>query len=121
MITVKFWTTLKFISLLILVTPLFSACTESKTEARSAIEEHLKTLNPRSIEIDFFHTDSNFPDKAYVGATVTYNFSTAEGTFQKEYLGYILKKEGGAWKVAENTGYTKDPSKANSFMSGRKS
>jgi hypothetical protein len=77
-------------------------------------------MNPRNIEIDLFHTNPGLPDKAYVSATVTYNFATSDGSFQKEYLGYILKKEGQSWKVDLNTNYTKDPSKADTLLTGKK-
>jgi len=99
---------------------LTSSCSDSKQEVKTAVEEHLKDMNTRSIEIDLYHTSPGFPGKAYVSATVTYNFATAEGTFQKEYLGYILKREGQSWKVEQNTGYTKDPSKADNMLSGNK-
>lgn len=98
-----------------------SSCATKYAEARSALEEYLQNMNTRSIEIDFFHTNPSFPDRAYVSATVTYNFATSDGTFQKEYLGYILRKEGNSWKVAQNTGYTKDPSRANTLLINPKS
>jgi hypothetical protein len=107
------------LALLLTIAPL-SSCTDRKTEARAALEEHLKSFTPRSIEIDFFHENPSFPDKAYVSATVTYNYATADGTFQKEYLGYILKKEGKSWKVEQNSRYTKTPSEANTYLSGKK-
>ena len=111
---------LSTLSILFIFVAFTSSCTTRTDGAKIALEEHLKSFNPRSIEIDFFHTDPSAPDRAYVSATVTYNYATSDGSLQKEYLGYILKKDGESWKVAENTRYTKDPSKAETFLSGKK-
>jgi hypothetical protein len=49
----------------------------------------------------------------------TYTFGSGSGELQREYSGYILKREGGQWMVEENTSYTKDAQKAADILMGK--
>jgi hypothetical protein len=104
---------------ILLLTP-FSACSSKQEKARRAVEEKLKNMPVREMTVDFFHPADNMPDKAYVAVTVTYNYATSDGSFQKEYLGYILKQDGQNWAVEQNTLYTKDKARAENALAGRK-
>jgi hypothetical protein len=67
-----------------------------------------------------FHTSKDSPEKAYISVTATYNYATSDGSFQREMLGYILKKEGQGYAIEQNTSYTKDQQKAESLLVGKK-
>jgi len=103
-----------------LLLTLVSACNSKQEKARKAIEEKLKNMPVREMTVDFYHPADNMPDKAYVAVTVTYNYATSDGSFQKEYLGYILKQDGQNWSVEQNTLYTKDKGRAENALAGRK-
>jgi hypothetical protein len=96
-----------------------SACRNAQAGAEKALQEYLKDQGTREIKIDLLYTNPSFPDQAYVSTTVTYNFASASGSYQKEYAGYILKKDGPNWKVDRNTRYTKDETKANDLLAGK--
>jgi hypothetical protein len=111
------------VSLLIFFTlllALVSACSSKQEKARKAVEEKLKNMPVREMTVDFFHPADNMPDKAYVAVTVTYNYATSDGSFQKEYLGYILKQDGQNWAVERNTLYTKEKDRAETALAGHK-
>src|SRR3954447_8097286 len=111
------------VSLLIFFTlllALVSACSSKQEKARKAVEEKLKNQGVREMTVDFFHPADNMPDKAYIAVTVTYNFATGDGSFQKEYLGYILKQDGQNWAVERPTLYTKEKDRAETALAGRK-
>lgn len=97
-----------------------ASCDSPRSSAEKTIEQHLKSPGIREVKIDFFHTDPNFPDKAYISATVTHNFASNDGSFKKEYLGYILSREGEGWKIEKDTGYTKEKDDASTLLSGDK-
>lgn len=96
------------------------SCKSARSSAEKTLQEHLKGAGFREIKVDFFHTDPNFPDKAYISATVTHNFSSSDGNFKKEYLGYILSRDGEGWHVEKGTGYTKEEREASTLLSGEK-
>lgn len=100
----------------------FSACSSKQEKARKAVEEKLQSqgVGVREMVVDFFHPADNMPDKAYIAVTITHNFATGEGNFQKEYLGYILKQDGPNWTVERNAAYTKDKARAESVLAGGK-
>lgn len=84
------------------------------------LEQRLRAGGVQDINLDFTYQSPDVPDKKYMAITVTYNFSTADGTLQKEYRGFILKLENGSWKTDHNTSYTKSSEKAKSLLEGKK-
>jgi hypothetical protein len=84
------------------------------------LENQLRAGGVQDINLDFTYQSPDVPDKKYMAITVTYNFSTADGTLQKEYRGFILKLENGSWKTDHNTSYTKNTEKAKSLLEGKK-
>jgi hypothetical protein len=96
------------------------ACTSKSADVKSVIEEQLKNQGIREVNVDYFYEDPSAADRAYASATVTYNFARSDGQLQKEYLGYILKKEGGGWTIQQTTSYTKDQQRAQQLLSGNK-
>jgi hypothetical protein len=96
------------------------SCSSNETKARQAIEDRLKGQGIRGLVLDLFHSSQKIPGKAYASATVTHNFATSSGAFQQEYLGFILKQDGGRWVIEQPTSYTKDPDKAENLIAGGK-
>ena len=96
------------------------ACSSKQERARKAVEEKLKNQGVREMTVDYFHPADNMPDKAYIAVTVTHNFATSDGSFQKEYLGYVLRQDGPNWAVERNTLYTTDKDRAESALAGHK-
>ena len=84
------------------------------------LEESLKPHGVTEVIVDLLYTDSNFPDKAYTSATVTYNFATAAGKQQREYLGFILAREGSGWRIERSASYTKEKQQAATYLGGGK-
>lgn len=112
-----------FISLLLLASlaSLFATgCSSNESRAKKLIEEYLKGQGAANITVDFFYTNASFPDKAYTSATVTYSFGSAEGKPQREFLGFILTREGDAWRIERTSGYTKERQKADTYLAGGK-
>src|SRR5215470_618843 len=99
---------------------LTSSCSSDESKAKKVVQEYLQNQNTRDVQVDFFYVDRNHPEKSYVGVTATYNFATSEGSFQKEYLGYILKQDGNGWAVERNVSYTKDQTRASALIAGGK-
>jgi hypothetical protein len=102
--------------------PFFASCSDKHEDAQAAILEYLKTHgapDAKEVKIDLFHTDKQAPDKAYAGVVTTYTFGSGSGELQREYTGYILKREGSAWAVEQNTNYTKDEQKATEMLLGK--
>jgi hypothetical protein len=111
-----------FITLCFILAPAFISCSNNQADAQTSILEYLKTHgapDTKEVKIDLFHTDKQAPDKAYAGVTVTYTFGSGSGELQREYSGYILKRDGGQWIVEENTKYTKDEQKATDLLLGK--
>jgi hypothetical protein len=98
----------------------FSSCTSNESKAKKVIQEYLKNQGVTDIAMDSFFTSPNDPGKAYTSATVTYNFATSDGRPQREFLGFILAKEGSGWRIERSTGYTKDEQQAIKFIAGLK-
>ncbi len=80
----------------------------------------MKNQGITDLTLDSFFTDPAFPDKAYTSATVTYNFASSSGNPQREFLGFILTKEGNGWRIERTSAYTKDQQQASKFLAGRK-
>jgi hypothetical protein len=109
------------LSVATMVTALFLvSCSGKETNAQRAVELHLQNQGMRDIKVEFFYTNSSFPDKAYVAVSASHNFASASGTPQKEYLGYLLKQEGKEYKVEQNSSYTNDEEKAKNLLAGNK-
>jgi hypothetical protein len=96
------------------------SCSKKQDNARKAIEDYLKNSGVKEVKVDSFFINPQVPDKAYAGVTITYNFATAEGNLQKEYLGYILKQSGQGWVVENHTAYTNEEPKAMGLLEGKK-
>src|SRR5215212_7183684 len=96
------------------------SCAGKETRARKAVEEYLKNQGLRDLKVDMVHTSKDYPDKAYISVTVTYNYATSDGSFQREMLGYILNKTGQDYSVEKPASYTKDEQKAETFLAGKK-
>jgi hypothetical protein len=96
------------------------SCKSARSSAEKTLQQHLMSPGVRETKVDFFHTDPNFPDKAYISATVTHNFASSDGNFKKEYLGYILTRDGEGWKIEKSTNYTKEEAEASTLLSGEK-
>jgi hypothetical protein len=97
-----------------------SACSSNESKAKKAIEEYMKGQGATNITMDLFYTDKNSPDKAYTSATITYNFASSSGNPQREFLGFILARDGNTWRVEKNSGYTKEADQAARFLAGGK-
>lgn len=108
------------LSIVLLSTVTFISCSKSNESVKKSIEQHLKELGVRDVNVDLFVEDPNDKSRAYASATVTYNFAKANGQLQKEYLGYILKQEGQDWKVEKTTSYLKEEETARQILSGDK-
>ena len=99
---------------------LLSSCGGEVKDAQKAVEEHLKQAGVQDVKVDYFLKAADMPNKAYMSVTATWGFSTASGSPQKEYLGFILKKEAEGWKIEKNAGYTKESEQARKFLEGGK-
>jgi hypothetical protein len=101
------------------VTPLvMTACSSNKTKAKKAVEEYVKGQGATNIIIDLFYSNKNSPDKAYTSATITYNFASASGNPQREFLGFILTRDGEGWAIDKNAAYTKQEDEAARYLAG---
>lgn len=96
------------------------SCSSNESKVKKMLQESLKPHGVTDIVVDLFYTDPNFPDKAYTSATLTYNFATAEGKPQREFIGFVLAREGDGWRVERNVGYTKEPQQAAKYLAGGK-
>lgn len=111
-----------FALLVLCVGTVFAAasCSSNESKVKKMLEESLKAHGVTEIIVDLFYTDRNFPDKAYTSATLTYNFATAEGKPQREFIGFILAREGNGWRIERNTSYTKEQQQAAKYLAGGK-
>ena len=108
------------LSLMVLLAVAAVSCSRNDESVKKAIETHLQALGIRETNVDLFVEDPNDNSRAYASATVTYNFAKGDGQLQKEYLGYILKREGQDWKIEKTTPYTKEEQKAMQVLAGEK-
>ena len=96
-----------------------SSCSKSD-HIPPELNDQLMASGVQDIKLDFTYQNPDIPNKKYQAITVTYNFSTADGTPQKEYRGFILKYENDTWKMDHSTSYTKSAEKAKSLLEGKK-
>jgi hypothetical protein len=110
----------RLIILLQLILLLFtlSACKGQKSAVPKALQEYLNNQGVQETLVDLDYTSPTVPDKRYVSITVTYNFSTSSGKPQKEYLGFVLKSDGGDWQIDRHTTYTVNQQKAKDLLAG---
>lgn len=106
--------------IILLILVLFAACGREQARALKPVEEYLKNFGAREVKADLFVRAKNDPNKAYISVTTTYNFATAKGEPQKEYLGFILKREGDQWKIEKNVSYTTSERDAETILAGSK-
>lgn len=97
-----------------------ASCSSNESKVKKMLQEYLKPHGVTDIVVDFFYTDPNFPDKAYASATVTYNFATAEGKPQREFIGHVLTREGDGWRIERSVRYTKESRQAAQYLAGGK-
>jgi hypothetical protein len=103
---------------LILLIFIASSCKKQEPPIPKPIQDYLSNQGVQQIVLDLDYSDSVAPNKKYVSVTVTYNFSTAEGKPQKEFLGFILKSNGSEWEIERNTTYTVNKQKAKDLLAG---
>ena len=96
------------------------SCSSNESKVKKLLQESLKVHGVTDVVVDLFYTDPNFPNKAYTSATLTYNFATAEGKPQREYVGFVLAREGNGWRIERNASYTKEPKQAAKYLAGGK-
>lgn len=97
-----------------------TSCASREAKGRKAVEDYLRNQGLRDLKVDLFHTSKDYPDKAYISVTATYNYATADGSFQREMLGYILKQDGQRYTLEQNTTYTTDQQRAETLLAGKK-
>ena len=97
-----------------------TSCSSNESKAKKVIQEYMKSQGITDLTVDSFFTDPNIPGKAYTSATVTYNFASAGGNPQREFLGFILTQENNGWRIERTTSYTKDQQQAAKFLAGGK-
>jgi len=96
------------------------SCSGNEKKARNVIQEYLKNQGVVDLVVDLFYTDPNIPDKAYASATATYNFAGADGKPKREFLGFIMARDAGGWRIERNASYTKEQQRAATFLTGGK-
>ena len=97
-----------------------ASCANNEGKAKKAVEEYLKNQGATKVVMDLFYTDKNYPDKAYTSATITYNFASSSGNPQREFLGFILARDGDGWRIEKNASYTKEQDQAARYLAGSK-
>jgi len=97
-----------------------ASCANNEGKAKKAVEEYLKNQGATKIVIDLFYANKNDPDKAYTSATITYNFASSSGNPQREFLGFILARDGNTWRIEKNASYTKEEDQAARYLAGGK-
>jgi hypothetical protein len=108
---------LLIISLLLVM----SSCSSSKQQdIPGSLLDYLKNSGAQEIHKDYEFVNPSASGRKYLALTITYNYSTAEGKPQKEYLGYILRQDNQEWKIEKNTAYTINEQKAKDLLAGGK-
>jgi hypothetical protein len=97
-----------------------TSCSNNESKAKKLIEEYYAPYGVKDVTVDFFYTDSKYPDKAYTSATVTHSFASSRGTEQREFVGFILAREAKGWRIESNSSYTKESQKAVVYLGGGK-
>ena len=122
MINRKFLNRTLFLTLLLCcgTVLLTTSCSSNESKAKVVIQEFMKNQGVTDLNVDSFFTDPSLPGKAYSSATVTYNFASSGGNAQREFLGFIMEKEGSGWRIERTTSYTKDKQQAIKLLAGGK-
>lgn len=116
-------------AILIMALSLVAACESQETKALKVVEEHLKVTDPefKNVKLELYRTNSSSPDKAYISVSGTRGFVSGGSKAQPDFRGYILMKEGGAWKIAPGKNppenihrYTTTPEEADKILAGSK-
>ena len=97
-----------------------TSCANNEGKAKKAVEEYLKNQGATKVVMDLFYTNKDYPDKAYASATITYNFASSSGNPQREFLGFILARDGDGWRIEKNASYTKEEDQAARYLAGGK-
>ncbi len=95
------------------------SCSGSESRAKKAIEEYMKGQGTTKLTLDAYYPSSS-GDRAYASATVTYNFANSSGEMQKEFLGFILARDGSGWRIERPAAYTTEKMKAETYLAGGK-
>src|SRR5689334_9503458 len=87
--------------LFLIILTLTLACKSNQEKGRKAVETYLQDhqMTTREMIVDMFHISEDTPGKAYIAVTVTYNFASSTGEFQKEHLAFVLKRDGQNWML----------------------
>lgn len=97
-----------------------SACDNQAKRAKEAVDQKLKPMAPKKTELGVFAVDPAAADRAYISVTVTWNFADASGQYQREFLGYVLKKDGDGWQVdGQPIKFTDDKNVAIQLLQGK--
>jgi hypothetical protein len=69
--------------------------------ARRALEEHFASSDPqfKNLKVELFHTNPQFPNKAYIAVSGVRESSPGNSAPQPETKGFIMVKEGDEWRV----------------------
>lgn len=98
-----------------------SGCNAQAKRAMEPVDQKLKPMGVKQTEMSLFVVDPASPERAYISLIATWNFANSAGQPQKENLGYIVKKDGEAWKIEkEGLRYTDDKSSAIAMLRGGK-
>jgi hypothetical protein len=97
---------------------LCTSCKKSDEEIPKSLHEYLLKQGIQEMVVDLDYSTLDIPDKKYMSLTVTYNFSTSDGTPQKEFLGFILKKDTNEWQIDKGITYTKSEKRAKELLTG---
>ena len=96
------------------------SCSKDQKKAAEAADTYLKGVGLKETKLDLFCTSPSAPDKAYVAITGTWGFADASGKQQKEFYGFIMRKDGDGWTIVGPTAYTDDKEKALVYLGGGK-
>lgn len=95
------------------------SCSGDEKMALKPVEDLLKQNGVKEVALDLLLTAPDIPNKAYVSVTATYGFASSSGSVQKEFSGYIVRKDGTNWRIEKNVIYTKDKQVAREILSGK--
>lgn len=95
-------------------------CNRQKSRAKATLDQYLKAYGVRQVDYQTYATDPTYPNRAYFSVIVTWNHADHRGQLQKEYLGYLLDRDGDDWKVENKSmPYTTDKDQAVKYLSGK--
>jgi hypothetical protein len=106
-------------ALLIFAIIALPGCNRQKSRVKASLDQYLKPYKLHDIQYQTYATDPAYPDRAYFSAIITWNHADRRGNLEKEYMGYLLDRDGNDWKVEKTMPYTQDQSEAVKYLSGR--